>query len=121
MNGVIQEGSNAVITPVTLWSSQSWIGPRTSLRLPAYREMAMPPEVSTLLAAISEGIRQSAVEVCGVQGSHSVLQLGARPGGQLLQNFLKHVTGMPRMSFLGPGTWGQFMRLCGLSPAFPNR
>jgi hypothetical protein len=57
----------------------------------------MPPEVSTPLPAISEGIRQSAVEVHDVQGCHSVLQLGARPGGQLLQNFLKHVTGMPHI------------------------
>ncbi|GIG63653.1 hypothetical protein Lfu02_80250 [Longispora fulva] len=79
VNGAIQEGSDAVITPVTLRSSQPWISPRTSHHLPAYRETAMPPEVRTPLPAISEGIRQSAVEVYGVQGGHLTLQLGPGP------------------------------------------
>lgn len=74
-----------------------WFEPRTSHRLPAYRETATPPEVGTPLATIGEGIRQSAHDVHGVQVGHLALQLGAGPGRQLLQYLLENVAGMPHI------------------------
>lgn len=74
-----------------------WFEPRTSHRLPAYRETATPPEIGTPLATIGEGIRQSAHDVHGVQVGHLALQLGAGPGRQLLQYLLENVAGMPHI------------------------
>lgn len=70
---------------------------RTSHGLPACREAATPPEVSTPLPAIGEGVRQSALKVDGVQVGHLAPQLGAGPRGQLLQYLLKDVAGMPHI------------------------
>lgn len=44
-----------------------------------------------------ERIRQRALDVPGVQGTHSVFQLDVGPGGQLPQDLPKHVASVPHV------------------------
>jgi hypothetical protein len=102
VNGAIQEDSDAVITTAMAVIISLCCGRRLGSRaLPAAGETATPPEVGAPLTLISERIRQSTLDVRGVQGSHPTPQFLASTRRQLLQYLIKDV---PRVPHIVKGT-----------------